>query len=134
MSPLSLHPLLPLPFLLFRPPLFPSSSSGAKGGRKQNDESRASAGARRALGGADSGHCAAIARSAGGGGSKSTHRKDKIRAKNAKLDQNRARRIEREKAAKGDAASGPPPAGDQPQGMGDSIHPSRLARNPCLGH
>ncbi|PFH59605.1 hypothetical protein XA68_12092 [Ophiocordyceps unilateralis] len=64
-----------------------------------------------------------------GGGGKTQHRKDKISAKNKKLDENRARRIQREQAAKDGATTSTP----EQQAMGDSIHPSRLARNPRLG-
>ncbi|KAG6038539.1 hypothetical protein E4U41_004107 [Claviceps citrina] len=70
---------------------------------------------------------------AGGGGS-TQFRKDKIRQKNNKLDENRAKRIDKENNAKsakqqgkkqpGGGGAGPAPAG---------IHPSRLARNPGLG-
>ncbi|KJZ75710.1 hypothetical protein HIM_04867 [Hirsutella minnesotensis 3608] len=53
-------------------------------------------------------------------------------AKNKKLDENRAKRIEREKAAK--EAGGNQAEGKDQQSISDSIHPSRLARNPLLGH
>lgn len=61
--------------------------------------------------------------SAGGGG-KSEGRQGKIMEKNKKLEENRAKRIEKEKIAK-----------EENQGNGDNnsrmdIHPSRLARLP----
>ncbi|TWU74628.1 hypothetical protein ED733_002347 [Metarhizium rileyi] len=62
----------------------------------------------------------------GGGGTK--FRRDKIRDKNKKLDENRSRRIEKEKAAKGVSAGG----ASREESSG-GIHPSRLARNPGLG-
>lgn len=65
--------------------------------------------------------------SAGGGG-KTQHRKDKIREKNQKLDENRAKRIEKEKTAK--AENGGSSAQEQQSSMEDAIHPSRRARVP----
>ena len=59
-----------------------------------------------------------------GGGGKNKNRKDKIREKNEKLQENRGKRIEREKAAKTDAA--------QPSPMEDNIHPSRRGRVPGM--
>lgn len=70
--------------------------------------------------------------SAGGGGT-TTHRQEKIRAKNDKLDENRAKRIEREKAAKDGADAGTNKK-QQLEDQSQSIHPSRLARNPLLGN
>ncbi|KAI0110981.1 hypothetical protein F4776DRAFT_641267 [Hypoxylon sp. NC0597] len=66
-----------------------------------------------------------------GGGGNTTHRKEKIKAKNAKLNEERARRAqeeikakaekerEKEKGANGDAAK------EEKPGMEDAIHPSR---------
>lgn len=65
-------------------------------------------------------------RSAGGGG-KGQGRKDKIMEKNKKLDENRAKRIEKEKTAKEENQSGNSSARMD-------IHPSRLARLPGLGN
>ncbi|PHH71228.1 hypothetical protein CDD80_5425 [Ophiocordyceps camponoti-rufipedis] len=64
-----------------------------------------------------------------GGGGKTQFRKEKIREKNQKLDENRARRIQKEMEGKDGAVA----SGTGQQAMGDSIHPSRLARNPRLG-
>lgn len=61
-----------------------------------------------------------------GGGGKTKFRKDKIREKNQKLDENRAKRIERERAAKEES-------GGQREEGSAGIHPSRLARIPGLG-
>ncbi|KFG83479.1 RNA binding protein [Metarhizium anisopliae] len=61
-----------------------------------------------------------------GGGGKTKFRKDKIREKNQKLDENRAKRIERERAAKEEG-------GGQREEGSAGIHPSRLARIPGLG-
>ncbi|KID95269.1 RNA binding protein, partial [Metarhizium majus ARSEF 297] len=61
-----------------------------------------------------------------GGGGKTKFRKDKIREKNQKLDENRAKRIERERAAKEES-------GGQREEGSAGIHPSRLARVPGLG-
>lgn len=58
--------------------------------------------------------------SAGGGGSKS-NRKDKIKARNAQLEVNRAKRIQKEQEGKKANATGEPPADD-------GMHPSRKAR------
>lgn len=68
--------------------------------------------------------------SAGGGG-KTKFRKDKIREKNKKLDENRSKRIEKEKTAKVEGGSG---GGAQREQNVGGIHPSRLARNPGLSH
>lgn len=66
--------------------------------------------------------------SAGGGG-KSQGRQGKILEKNKKLDENRAKRIEKEKVAKEE---------NQGNGGGNNarmdIHPSRLARLPGFQH
>ncbi|TFB03652.1 hypothetical protein CCMA1212_004814 [Trichoderma ghanense] len=62
-----------------------------------------------------------------GGGGKGQGRKDKIMEKNKKLDENRAKRIEKEKTAKEENQSGNVSARMD-------IHPSRLARLPGLGH
>lgn len=55
-----------------------------------------------------------------GGGGKTKFRKDKIREKNKKLDENRTKRIEKERVAKSEGAGGREDA--------SGIHPSRLAR------
>ena len=65
--------------------------------------------------------------SAGGGG-KTKQRREKIKAKNKKLEENRAKRISKEKAAKDEASS---PAATQH--MEDAVHPSRRARIPGGG-
>ncbi|EGR49847.1 uncharacterized protein TRIREDRAFT_3394 [Trichoderma reesei QM6a] len=62
-----------------------------------------------------------------GGGGKGQGRKDKIMEKNKKLDENRAKRIEKEKTAKEENQSGNSSARMD-------IHPSRLARLPGLGN
>ncbi|KAH6607286.1 hypothetical protein Trco_003599 [Trichoderma cornu-damae] len=68
--------------------------------------------------------------SAGGGG-KSKGRQDKIMEKNKKLDENRAKRIEREKTDKDESQA---KDGDQANAQPRmEIHPSRLARLPGLG-
>lgn len=67
--------------------------------------------------------------SAGGGGKKSDVRKDKIKAKNLKLNEERARRLQEEEKAKlakdkkkdGTAPKEAPPAHNE----ADDIHPSR---------
>lgn len=70
-------------------------------------------------------------RTRAGGGGKTQHRKDKIREKNIKLDENRAKRIEREKNAKTEnAAGGGASQAQQSSSMEDAIHPSRRARVP----
>ena len=61
-----------------------------------------------------------------GGGGTTKHRKDKIREKNMKLDENRSKRIEKEKTAKEEGGS------KQEDANVGGIHPSRLARNPNL--
>ena len=67
---------------------------------------------------------AEILNSAGGGG-KNQNRTEKIVEKNRKLDENRAKRIEKEKTAKAESNS--------QQHMEDSIHPSRRGRVPGGG-
>jgi len=57
--------------------------------------------------------------SAGGGGSKS-NRKEKIKARNAQLEVNRAKRIQKEQGEKKANATGEP--------ADDGMHPSRKAR------
>ncbi|RBQ64731.1 hypothetical protein VDGD_02473 [Verticillium dahliae] len=58
---------------------------------------------------------------AGGGGAKSDNRKEKIKARNIQLDENRAKRIHKEnEAKKGNAATGS-------TAEESGIHPSRLA-------
>ncbi|KAL7818643.1 hypothetical protein V8C44DRAFT_171756 [Trichoderma aethiopicum] len=64
-----------------------------------------------------------------GGGGKGQGRKDKIMEKNKKLDENRAKRIEKEKSAKEENQSGNGSAAARMD-----VHPSRLARLPGLGH
>lgn len=64
-----------------------------------------------------------------GGGGKTKKRQEKIREKNVKLDENRAKRIEREKNAK-EANGNGNTATAQQQHMEDSIHPSRRGRVP----
>jgi nucleolar protein 6 len=65
--------------------------------------------------------------SAGGGG-KTAARQDKIKQKNAKLNEERANRMQREEEAKLEkAATG---GKTQEQRDEDSIHPSRRARVP----
>ncbi|CAI6094105.1 unnamed protein product [Clonostachys chloroleuca] len=59
-----------------------------------------------------------------GGGGKNKNRHDKIREKNLKLDENRSKRIEKEKVAKEENRQ----SGDH--NMEDAIHPSRRARVP----
>ncbi|PTB70449.1 hypothetical protein BBK36DRAFT_1155255 [Trichoderma citrinoviride] len=63
-----------------------------------------------------------------GGGGKGQGRKDKIMEKNKKLDENRAKRIEKEKTAKEENNGGSNGSARM------DIHPSRLARLPGLGH
>lgn len=74
--------------------------------------------------------------SAGGGGG-TQFRKDKIREKNIKLDENRAKRIDKEKneksAKQNQQGGGEDKAKQGGGGMTGGIHPSRLARNPGLG-
>lgn len=68
--------------------------------------------------------------SAGGGGKKSTHRNDKIKAKNIKLNDERVRRQQEEEAAKlakgkkkdGEAA---PEKAAPAHNEADDVHPSR---------
>ncbi|KAG5983277.1 hypothetical protein E4U55_000355 [Claviceps digitariae] len=77
---------------------------------------------------------------AGGGGS-TQFRKDKIRDKNFKLDENRAKRIDKEKndkqakqqGAQGGGAAKTEQGQGRRDGMAGGIHPSRLARTPGLG-
>ncbi|KAM3433089.1 hypothetical protein MY4824_006144 [Beauveria thailandica] len=75
-----------------------------------------------------------------GGGGKSENRTEKIREKNRKLDDNRAKRIEKEKAAKNsDGSSGGGSGGgggggesgtmeEQQEHMDEQVHPSRRAQ------
>lgn len=70
--------------------------------------------------------------SAGGGGS-TKFRKDKIREKNVKLDENRAKRIDKEKTAKQQGAGEKKGRQGKEAGVEVGVHPSRLARNPGLG-
>ncbi|UKZ74180.1 hypothetical protein TrVFT333_001839 [Trichoderma virens FT-333] len=65
-----------------------------------------------------------------GGGGKSQGRQDKIMEKNKKLDENRAKRIEKEKTAKEENQTN----GKSNASSKMDIHPSRLARLPGLGH
>ncbi|KAG5974088.1 hypothetical protein E4U58_003688 [Claviceps cyperi] len=70
---------------------------------------------------------------AGGGGS-TKFRKDKIREKNVKLDENRAKRIEKEKMTKQQQGGGEKKGRQGKEaGVEVGVHPSRLARNPGLG-
>ncbi|KAG6139525.1 hypothetical protein E4U12_007276 [Claviceps purpurea] len=69
---------------------------------------------------------------AGGGGS-TKFRKDKIREKNVKLDENRAKRIDKEKTAKQQGAGEKKGRQGKEAGVEVGVHPSRLARNPGLG-
>ncbi|CAH0039394.1 unnamed protein product [Clonostachys solani] len=62
-----------------------------------------------------------------GGGGKNKNRQDKIREKNEKLDENRSKRIEKEKVAKEENRQ----SGDH--NMEDAIHPSRRGRVPGNG-
>lgn len=61
-----------------------------------------------------------------GGGGKNQNRTDKIFEKNKKLDENRAKRIEKEKTTKAESNS----QSNSQQHMEDSIHPSRRGRVP----
>ncbi|KAL2689410.1 hypothetical protein Neosp_003464 [[Neocosmospora] mangrovei] len=61
-----------------------------------------------------------------GGGGKTKRRQEKIQEKNRKLDENRTKRIQREKNAKVEARANT----DQEQHMEDAIHPSRRGRVP----
>ena len=64
-----------------------------------------------------------------GGGGKTKHRQDKIREKNKKLDENRSKRIEKEKTAKVEGSTNK--TKDHSNG---GIHPARLAMmNPGPG-
>jgi nucleolar protein 6 len=66
--------------------------------------------------------------SAGGGGGKSDVRKDKIKAKNHKLNEERVRKMQEEEAAKlaKDKKKGDKkPAAAQDYNEADDIHPSR---------
>ncbi|KAG6073926.1 hypothetical protein E4U16_004329 [Claviceps sp. LM84 group G4] len=69
---------------------------------------------------------------AGGGGS-TKFRKDKIREKNVKLDENRAKRIDKEKTAKQQGGGEKKGRQGKEAGLEVGVHPSRLARNPGLG-
>ncbi|KAF4952084.1 hypothetical protein FSARC_12716 [Fusarium sarcochroum] len=64
-----------------------------------------------------------------GGGGKTKQRQDKIKEKNRKLNENRTKRIERERIAKDEAK----PNGDSRQAGEDGIHPSRRAHIPGNG-
>lgn len=66
-----------------------------------------------------------IIRSAGGGG-KTKFRQEKIKEKNQKLNENRTKRIEREKNAKEESKQ------KEQTHMEDAIHPSRRGRVPGL--
>ncbi|KAF5674936.1 U2B-like nuclear ribonucleoprotein [Fusarium heterosporum] len=61
-----------------------------------------------------------------GGGGKTKKRQDKIKEKNQKLNENRTKRIEREKTAKEENKGN----GDTRQAGADGIHPSRRAHIP----
>ncbi|KAF4952590.1 hypothetical protein FGADI_6661 [Fusarium gaditjirri] len=61
-----------------------------------------------------------------GGGGKTKQRQDKIKEKNRKLDENRAKRIERERMAKEENKG----KGDTRKAGEDGIHPSRRAHIP----
>ena len=65
--------------------------------------------------------------SAGGGG-KGANRQEKIHEKNRKLDENRAKRIEKEKTAKTEAAKADGTREEQQAHMDEQIHPSRRAQ------
>ncbi|KAG5943010.1 hypothetical protein E4U59_000740 [Claviceps monticola] len=69
---------------------------------------------------------------AGGGGS-TKFRKEKIREKNVKLDENRAKRIDKEKTAKQQGGGEKKGRQGKEAGVEVGVHPSRLARNPGLG-
>jgi nucleolar protein 6 len=74
------------------------------------------------------GHCSA------GGGGKTAARRDKIKEKNAKLNEERAQRIKKEKEKekeKGEAAGNDTHGGKtQEQRDEEAIHPSRRSRVP----
>ncbi|TQS33148.1 hypothetical protein Golomagni_06514 [Golovinomyces magnicellulatus] len=61
-----------------------------------------------------------------GGGGKNTNRHEKIAEKNRKLDENRAKRIDREKTTKAESAA--------VTHLDDAIHPSRRGRVPGSGY
>ncbi|KAM0355717.1 hypothetical protein ACHAPU_000103 [Fusarium lateritium] len=61
-----------------------------------------------------------------GGGGKTKKRQDKIKEKNQKLNENRTKRIEREKTAKDENKGN----GDTRQAGADGVHPSRRAHIP----
>ncbi|KAK0390776.1 hypothetical protein NLU13_0279 [Sarocladium strictum] len=65
-----------------------------------------------------------------GGGGKTRQRQEKIKEKNKKLDENRAKRIEREKVAKQEGSGADTNKGSHQE---DSIHPSRRGRVPGTG-
>ncbi|KAK4042185.1 hypothetical protein C8A01DRAFT_44833 [Parachaetomium inaequale] len=68
-----------------------------------------------------------------GGGGKTAARQDKIKQKNAKLNEERANRMQREEEAKYEKAAGAGAAGGgktQEQRDEDAVHPSRRARVP----
>lgn len=66
--------------------------------------------------------------SAGGGG-KTKQRQQKILEKNEKLQENRKKRIDKEKAAK--EAGAKPQEKQQQKNIEDSVHPSRRGRVPA---
>ncbi|KAL6857902.1 hypothetical protein ACO1O0_005348 [Amphichorda felina] len=63
-----------------------------------------------------------------GGGGKTKQRQNKIREKNIKLDENRAKRIEKEKTTKTESKQQ-----EAQSNMEDNIHPSRRGRVPGMG-
>lgn len=67
--------------------------------------------------------------SAGGGG-KTKRRQEKIQEKNRKLNENRTKRIEREKNAKEESRANGNANQQQQQHLEDAIHPSRRGRVP----
>lgn len=71
-----------------------------------------------------------------GGGGNTSHRKEKIRAKNEKLNEERARRAQEEAKAKAEKEKGKGQNGGEKAGGGgveDAIHPSRRGRVPGAG-
>jgi len=64
-----------------------------------------------------------------GGGGKTKQRQEKIREKNRKLDENRSKRIEKEKNVKVEKKQE-----QHSNPMEGSMHPSRMARTPGLAH
>lgn len=67
-----------------------------------------------------------------GGGGKTKQRQDKIREKNKKLEENRFKRIEKEKLAK--TENGGSGGGGAEHNIEDSVHPSRRARVPGMNY